>query len=179
MNSLMSQFSDLLDQTHAVRDELWGVLNDGALRHSLGGNSLTLGGLCKEMGEIEYAYAQSFKTFKQDFAYRNPEAGLDASVDKLRAWFQAVDADLSAALKALPEEAVQARMIDRVGDARPHQLPLLPRGAADVHGQGQRLPQVAAHPAAGTARRLGGLIASSPRAGSQRPGIVTRLHDAE
>ena len=115
MNSLMSQFSDLLDQTHAVRDELWGVLNDGALRHSLGGNSLTLGGLCKEMGEIEYAYAQSFKTFKQDFAYRNPEAGLDASVDKLRAWFQAVDADLSAALKALPEEAVQTQMIDRGG----------------------------------------------------------------
>ena len=115
MNSIMSQFGDLLKQTHAIRDALWDVLDDASLQHSLGGNTLTLGGLCKEMGEIEHAYAQSFITFKQDFAYRNLEAGLDGSVDRLRAWFAALDEELTAALDGLSEEDVQGKMIDRGG----------------------------------------------------------------
>lgn len=119
MNSLMSQFLDLLRQTHAVRDELWQGLDDGALQHSLGGNTLTFGALCKEMGEIEYAYIQAFKTFKQDFAYRNPDTALDGSVDRLRAWFKTLDAELEAALNALSEEDVQRKLVDRGGWAMP------------------------------------------------------------
>jgi hypothetical protein len=115
MNSIMKQFADLLQQNHAVRDELWGVIDDSALKHSLGGNSMTLGALFKEQGEVEHAYVQSFKTFKQDFSYRNTEAGLDSSVDKLRAWFKELDEELNAALSELSEEDIQGKMIDRGG----------------------------------------------------------------
>ncbi len=115
MNSIVNQFSDLLQQTHAVRDELWDAIDDGALKHDLGGNTMTLGKLCKEMGEVEYAYIQSFKTFKQDFSYRNPNSGLDSSVDKLRAWFSKLDEQLIAVLNGLSEEDIQGKMIDRGG----------------------------------------------------------------
>ena len=36
---------------------------------------MTLGALCREMGEIEHSYIQSLKTFQQDWSYRNMEAG--------------------------------------------------------------------------------------------------------
>lgn len=119
MNSIETQLFDLLRQTHAVRDELWGVLNDGALKHSLGGNTLSLGALIKQMGEVEHVYTQSFKTFKQDFSYRNAEAGLENSVDKLRAWFKKLDEELLAALSGLSEEDIQGKMIDRGGWSAP------------------------------------------------------------
>lgn len=47
------------------------------------------------MGEVEHAYVQSFKTLKQDFAYRNNEPGLATSIEKLRAWFKALDEELN------------------------------------------------------------------------------------
>ncbi len=115
MNSLVNQFSDLLRQNHAVRDELWDVINDSGLKHSLGGNTMTLGALFKEQGEVEYAYIQSFKTFKQNFSYRNTESGLDSSADKLRAWFKKLDEELYAALNELSEEDIQGKVIDRGG----------------------------------------------------------------
>jgi hypothetical protein len=113
MNSLVNQWSDLLQLTHAVRDELWQVVSDSDLKHSLGGKTLTLGGLMKEMGEIEYAYVQSFKTFNMDFTYRNKEAGLDGSVDRLRAWYKQLDDEFNSALNDLSEEDVQNKKIVR------------------------------------------------------------------
>jgi hypothetical protein len=68
------------------------------------------------MGEVEYAYIESFKTFKQDFSYRNEEPGLEQSVDRLTAWFKQLDSDLKAAIEGLTEHDVQHRMIDRGGD---------------------------------------------------------------
>ena len=106
---------DMLQQNPVVRDEFLGVLNDAMLKHSLGGNTLTLGALFKQMGDFEYAYIQSFKTFKQDFSYQNPEGGLTTSVDKLRAWYKKLDEEFAAALNGLSEADIQNRMIDQGG----------------------------------------------------------------
>jgi hypothetical protein len=113
MNSLVNQWFELLQLTHAVRDELWEVINDSDLKHSLGGKTLTLGALIKEMGEVEYAYVQSFKTFKQDFTYRHKEAGLENSVDKLRGWYKQLDNDFNTTLNALSEADIQGKLIER------------------------------------------------------------------
>jgi hypothetical protein len=113
MNSIVAQWFDLLQQTHAVRDEIWEVIDDSALQHRMGGNTLTLGGLCKEMGEVEYAYIQSFRNFTQDFNYRSDEVGLADSVDKLRAWYSQLDEEFYAVLLELSEDDIQDMRIDR------------------------------------------------------------------
>jgi hypothetical protein len=43
--------------------------------------------LCREIGEIEYAYVESFRTFRQDFGYRNLDPRLEKSVAALSAWY--------------------------------------------------------------------------------------------
>jgi hypothetical protein len=85
----------------------------------LGGANPTLGALCREIGEVEVAYIQSFKTFKQDFTNRHTEPGLEDSVTALAAWFAELDRELKAVIGGLAEEDIKGRTIDRGGDFRP------------------------------------------------------------
>ncbi|MGH2581322.1 MAG: hypothetical protein ACRDFQ_00325, partial [Anaerolineales bacterium] len=73
-----SNLLGLVDRYQILKHQTLGILSDADLRHSFPG-SASLGALCKEHGEIEQAYIDSFKTFKLDFSYRNPDAGLAAS----------------------------------------------------------------------------------------------------
>ena len=65
---------------------------------------MTLGALCREMGETEYSYTQSFKAFEQDWLYHNAEAGLVSSTSRLKKWFQTLDDDMKAAIAALSDD---------------------------------------------------------------------------
>jgi hypothetical protein len=111
MNSLMQEQAGLLASTQELRRDLLSVLTDADLAYKLPGRNLTLGALCQEMGEIEQSYIDSFKTFKQDFSYRHA-AEVAASVEKLKAWYDALDHDLKAALEGLGEDDLQ-KAIDR------------------------------------------------------------------
>lgn len=115
MNSIIREQGTMLEQTQALRNQLMEILTDEDLGYTPGGESLTLGALCREMGEVQHAYVESFKTFRQDFSYRHEEPGLEGSVERLAAWFQALDGELKAALEALSEEDIQNRLIDRGG----------------------------------------------------------------
>ena len=87
MSRLMNEKWPWIEGTHGMRTQLLDTLSDTDLAFSPGGQNMTLGALCREMGEVEHAYIQSLKTFKQDWSYRNSEAGLDSSVARLKAWF--------------------------------------------------------------------------------------------
>jgi hypothetical protein len=102
-----------LEHYTALRDQLMGLLDDEDLEFSPGGENPSLGDLCLEMGEVEHASVESFKTFRQDFSYRRDEPGLARSVERLSAWFEELDHDLRAAVEALSEEDVQNKTIDR------------------------------------------------------------------
>jgi hypothetical protein len=115
MNSIVQQQVPVLHETQALRNQLLALLNDEDLSYSPGGENPTLGALCREMGEVEHAYIESFKTFKQDFSYRNEEPGLDESVERLAAWFEELDRELEAAVEALSEDDIQNRVVDRGG----------------------------------------------------------------
>jgi len=65
---------------------------------------MTLGALCREVGEIEHSYIQSLKTFKQDWSYHNTEAGLESDVNRLKAWYQTLDDEMKATVSALADE---------------------------------------------------------------------------
>lgn len=114
MNSVIENKWPWVEGSNGLRDELLNSLSDADLAFSPGGQNLTLGALCREMGEVQHSYIESFKTFKQDFDYRNTEPGLDGSAARLRTWYQALDAELKAVLSAMTEADTQ-KMIDRNG----------------------------------------------------------------
>jgi hypothetical protein len=107
-----------LDQTYfslyqRLRTQLLDELGDADLERRLGGESETLGSLCREIGEIEHTYVESLRTFRQDFGYRNTDPRLEHSVAALRAWFDELDRDLMAAAAALSEDNIEHRRIVR------------------------------------------------------------------
>lgn len=118
MNTLMEQQSGLLQDMFRLRNEMMANLSDADLAYKLPGNP-TFGELCKSMGEVEQSYIDSFKTFKLDFSYRNPEPGLATSVAKLNDWFKKLDDELVATLNALSEADVQTKLVDRGGWTMP------------------------------------------------------------
>ena len=116
MNSIMNNYFPVFEMYQALRNQLMELLTDEDLSFRPDVSNPTLGALCREIGEVEYSYIQSFKTFKQDFSYRKKEPGLEVSVEKLTAWFEELDNELKATVEGLSEEAIQNRVIDRGGD---------------------------------------------------------------
>jgi uncharacterized damage-inducible protein DinB len=123
MNRYMSEKWPWIEGTHALRSQLLDILTDADLAFNPGGQNMTLGALFREMGEVEYSYTQSLKTFKQDWSYRNTEAGLESSVSRLNAWFQTLDEEMKATVSALSDEDLN-KTIDRSGYQMPVELQL-------------------------------------------------------
>jgi len=103
-----------VEGSHGMRNGLVSSLTDADLAFSPGGQTMTLGALCREMGDIEHAYLQSLKDFKQDFTYRNTEPGIETSVAKLVAWYQRMDDDMKATLSAFSDDDFK-KIIERAG----------------------------------------------------------------
>ena len=123
MNRYMLEKWPWIDGTHAMRSQLLDTLSDVDLAFNPGGQNMTLGALCRQMGEIEHSYIQSLKTFQQDWSYRNMEANLESSVARLRAWFQTLDGELKATVSALSDEDWN-KTVDRSGFPTPVELQL-------------------------------------------------------
>jgi len=123
MNRYMQEKWPWIEGTHAMRSQLLDILSDADLAFNPGGQNITLGALCREMGETEHSYIQSLKTFKQDWTYHNTEAGLESSVTRLKAWYQTLDDQMKAAVSDFSDEDL-AKTIDRGGYATPVDLQL-------------------------------------------------------
>ena len=98
MPKFVTETLDLLDMTDNVRDLLTDLMTDADLAYRLPGDNPTLGELCREMGQVEQSYVDSFKTFKQRFDYPAVDPALETSVTELKVWYQQLDQDLHAAL---------------------------------------------------------------------------------
>ncbi len=118
MNRYMEQKWSWIDGSHGLRTTLMDTLTDADLAFNPGGQNMTLGALCREMGEIEHAYVESLKTFTQDWTYRNTEAGLDGSVARLKAWYQTMDDEMKAVVSTFSDEDL-AKEVDRSGYGMP------------------------------------------------------------
>lgn len=111
-NSLVTGEFGILHLTQAIRNQMIEVLSDADLAYRFP-NCPSLGELCREMGETEQAYIDSYKTFRLKFEYGWSNPALATDVGKLKAWYAQLDRDLDAAMAALSEDEVQNRMIDR------------------------------------------------------------------
>lgn len=123
MNRYMQEKWPWIEGTHAMRSQLVDILSDADLAFSPGGQTLMLGALLREMGEIEHSYIQSLKTFKQEWSYRNTEAGLENNVTRLKAWYQTLDDEMKATVSAFLDEDL-TKIVDRGGFTMPVELQL-------------------------------------------------------
>jgi hypothetical protein len=114
MNTLVTNHGDMITGTHAMRNGLLETLTDADLAFQINGNP-TLGGIFRELGEVECSYIDAFKTFTQNFAYRHADKNVETSVAALTAWFNKLDAELMEALSALSEAQIQSQTVDREG----------------------------------------------------------------
>ena len=116
MNRLMIDYYPVFELYQALRSQLMAMVSDEDLSFRPGGENLPLGILCREIGETEVSYIQSFKNFSQDFIYRNEEAGLEGSVARLTAWYEQLDGELKTAMTFFTDEELENRRIDRGGN---------------------------------------------------------------
>lgn len=115
MNSLIENYYPTFELYQSLRAQLMEIVTDEDLLFDPGGENMTLGALCRQIGETEYSYIQSFRTFRQDFEYRNELPGLSESVERLATWYEALDKELKEAVAVLSEEDLASRTIDRGG----------------------------------------------------------------
>ena len=123
MNRYMAEKWPWIEGTHQMRSQLLDILSDAGLTFNPGGQNMTLGALCRQLGEVEHSYSMSLKSFQQDWSYRNEEAALERSVARLKEWFQRLDDELKAAVNALTDEDLK-KTVDRGGFAMPVDLQL-------------------------------------------------------
>jgi len=124
VNSIINDYYPTFQMYQAMRSQVMELLSDEDLSYSLVGDNPSLGSLCRTMGEVEHSYIQSFKTFRQDFNYRNDQPGLDGSVAQLRSWYRELDEALKEAIAALSDEDIASRTIDRGDYVLPLQIQL-------------------------------------------------------
>lgn len=116
MNQIITQHYPLFQMYQSLRDKLMDLINDEDLRYSPGGSNPTLGELCRELGEVEHSYIQSFKTFTQDFSYRNTTPGLAESADQLKQWYAELDQELRATIEGFSDDDLANRLVERAPD---------------------------------------------------------------
>jgi hypothetical protein len=125
MNRLMQEYYPTFEMYQALRSQLMEIVKDEDLMYTPGGANPTLGTLCREIGETEHAYIQSFKTFNLDFSYHNQASGLTESVTALRVWYAELDRELKQTFGQLSDEDLANRAVDRGGDFKiPPQIQL-------------------------------------------------------
>jgi len=103
-----------IEGSHAMRAQALDLLDDADLAFNPGGQNMTLGALCREMGEIEHSYLESLKTLKQDWLYHNHEAGLEGNVARLKSWYATMDDEMKAVVSAYTDDDL-AKIVERDG----------------------------------------------------------------
>jgi len=116
MNRLMNEKWPWIEAAHGMHSQLFTILSDADLAFSPGGQTMTLGALCRQMGETEHAYVQSLKTLKQEWSYHHHEADVASHVARLKAWFQTLVDEMKATITTFWDEDGK-KTIDRGGEA--------------------------------------------------------------
>lgn len=102
------------DAYQDLKHQMIDILSDADLSHVIEG-SPSLGELCREHGEIEQSYLDSFRTYKLRFDYKHPNPEIAGSTEGLGHWYRELDGEFQAVLAGITEEDLETRFIDRDG----------------------------------------------------------------
>lgn len=114
-NSLVTGDFGILHETQAIRSQMIDVLTDADLAYRFP-NCPSLGELCREMGETQQIYIDSYRTFKTTFDYGTSDPAMATNIAMLKSWYAQLDQELDAVMAALSENDVQNRRIERPGE---------------------------------------------------------------
>ena len=114
MNAFVREHFDIMKQTLALRGFLLDALTDADLDFSPGGNALTLRELCKQIGETQQAYIDSYTTLRHDYGYTTDDASVVTDVAAIKAWYGELDRALLAAIESKTDADLNQNMVDRV-----------------------------------------------------------------
>lgn len=112
MNDL---FEEEIRGHHSMRDHLLTLVSDADLAYRLPGWNPTLGEVLVELGELQGVYTHSFETFTLDWSHRSLPPPEPITVAGLRAWFDAQDSAMKAALDRFSADELHVDRIDRGG----------------------------------------------------------------
>ncbi len=112
MSETFKEFLNLLPHYQNLKHQMVQLLTDADLSHTFPG-SPNLGELCKEIGETEQSYINSFKNFKLNFKYRNPDASLAGSTSALAAWYANMDKEMQDILAAFSDFDLESKRVGR------------------------------------------------------------------
>lgn len=134
MNSLVRDHlpATYFPEYQLLRSELMDLLRDDDLSFRPGAGTFSLGELCREIGDIEHSYVEAFRTFRQDFSWRNPDPLVERSVAAAKAWYAELDRQLLAVLEGLSEDDIANRRIQR-GDFDVDGFSPLPAQELDIY----------------------------------------------
>lgn len=113
MNRILIEHYELFRLYQRLRAQLMERLHDSDLEFSPSGANPSLGQLCVEIGDVQQAYVDSFRTFRLTFDFRRDDPTTATSVERLKLWYSELDAALYEALAVLTDEEIAGRRIDR------------------------------------------------------------------
>lgn len=119
MNRVMREVFPIVLLNVELRDQIPALITDEELAFRPHARTRSLGELCREMGEVEQSYIDSFRTFRQDFSYRVNDPSIEGSVEKLTAWWHDLDRRFKDAVERLSDEDIAGKKIDRGPDFQP------------------------------------------------------------
>ncbi|GAB4531349.1 MAG: hypothetical protein OHK0046_52110 [Anaerolineae bacterium] len=111
-NMYVIQHLDNLRDVQALRHDALNVFTSADLPYRPGGTALSLGELCKEMGDTQLSYLNSLKTLTHDYTTQHPDTTLTSDLPKLTEWFKAMDAEMNALVEGMNDDEIQ-RIVDR------------------------------------------------------------------
>lgn len=118
MNSTVENMIPMFDAMKTMRDEWLNAITDSDLTFNPGGTNKTMGELLREMGEVNHAYAQSFRTLKHEWAKDSRDL---SSIAQLKTWFAEQDNELHTNLSALSDDDMM-KTIERDGYPMPIEM---------------------------------------------------------
>jgi hypothetical protein len=111
--SRLQDYLQLLEAYQDLKDRFIEVVTDEDLKHTIKG-SPSLGELCKEFGETEQSYINSFKPpYNLNFQYKHADASVATSVSALAAWWANLDHEMKDILDAFTDEDLDTIRIGR------------------------------------------------------------------
>ncbi len=116
LNTIMESYYPVFRLYQSLRDQMMTMIEDKDLNFQISENNPSLGVLCREIGEVQHSYIESFRTLRMDFSFRLEQPDLDQSVQRLTVWYAALDQELEDVVSNLSQDEIDNRKVDRGGD---------------------------------------------------------------
>ena len=115
MNQIEKSFMPLLDMGMDVLAAALKEISASDLEFTPPGDNVSLGELCRGMGDVAYAYSQSFRTATMDFALRADDRRSPRDGGELAEWIRAQEGLIKESVRGFSDEELNTKVVDRGG----------------------------------------------------------------